>query len=97
MKNGLLAALLILCCLGSVQVGFAEELTVKAGDTLQTLLEGKKGKRVTVRLLGGEEMTGRVKFINKELVQLGELSGREFYDAVIDMNKVSAIVVRTKE
>ena len=74
----------------------ADELSIKAGDTLQKILEGQKGKRVTVRLLGGEEMTGKVRSVSTELLQLGELAGKEFYDAVVDMNKVSAVVVRVK-
>lgn len=88
---------MFLFCIGWMHTGFAEDISIKAGDTLQTLLEVQKGKKVTVRLLGGEELTGRVKTVSKELLQLGELSGKEYFDAIIDVTKITAMIVRTKE
>jgi hypothetical protein len=85
-----------LLCLGWGAAGLADDLTIKPGDTVQKVLEDQKGKRVTVRLLAGEELTGKVKNVSKELLHLGELAGKEFYDAIVDMNKVSAIIVRVK-
>ena len=76
---------------------FAEAPVVKAGDTLQKVLEGYKGKRVTIRLQGGEELTGRVKFISKELLHLEALNNREFFDAVVDVSRIDALIVRVKE
>jgi len=79
---------------------FAEPLptlTVKSGDTIQKLLEGCKGKRVTLRLQGGEELTGKVITITRELVHLGELMRREYFDAVVDISKVEAVIIRVKE
>jgi hypothetical protein len=70
---------------------------VKAGDTLHNVLEGYKGKRVTIRLHGGEELTGRVKFISKELLHLEALNNREFFDAVVDVSRIEALIVRIKE
>jgi hypothetical protein len=75
----------------------AEPPVVKPGDSLQTLLEGYQGKRVTVRLQGADELTGKVRVVTKELLHLGELSGREYFDAVIELTKVSAVIVRAKE
>jgi len=76
---------------------YAEAPVVKAGDTLNSVLEGYKGKRVTIRLQGGEELTGRVKFISKELLHLEALNGREFFDAVVDVSRIEALIVRVKE
>ncbi|HEX2767665.1 MAG TPA: hypothetical protein VHN12_00110 [Geobacteraceae bacterium] len=75
----------------------AEAPVVKAGDTLHKVLEGQKGKRVTIRLQGGEELTGRVKFISKELIYLEELKSREYFDAVVDVSRIEALIVRVKE
>jgi hypothetical protein len=75
----------------------AEAPVVKAGDTLQKVLEGYKGKRVTIRIQGGEELTGRVKFISRELLHLEALSSREFFDAVVDVSRIEALIVRVKE
>jgi hypothetical protein len=30
-------------------------------------------------------------------VHLGELTGRDFFDAIIDTNRISAVIVRVKE
>ena len=76
---------------------YAEAPVVKAGDTLNSVLEGYKGKRVTIRLQGGEELTGRVKFISKELLHLEALNNREFFDAVVDLSRIEALIVRVKE
>ena len=75
---------------------WADPVSIHAGDTLQSQIEGQKGKRVTLRLISGEDITGTVRDTTKELVQLGELSGKEFYDAVIDISKVSALIVRNR-
>ena len=89
-------------CVVALQVGaatvvFAEAPVVKTGDTLQKVLEGYKGKRVTIRLQGGEELTGRVKFISRELLHLEALNSREFFDAVVDVSRIEALIVRVKE
>jgi lipopolysaccharide export LptBFGC system permease protein LptF len=75
----------------------AEAPVVKAGDTLTKVLEGYKGKQVTIRLQGGEELTGRVKFIGKELLHLEALKSREYFDAVVDVSRIEALIVRVKE
>lgn len=73
------------------------ELNVKSGDNIQMVLEGYKGKRVTVRMQGNDELTGKVKMITKELLHLGELTGRDYFDAVIELNRISAVIIRVKE
>jgi len=90
-------AVMFLFCIGWVQASFADEIIIKAGDTLQSFLETQKGKKVTVRLSGGEELTGTVTTVTKELLHLGKLSGKEYFDAIIDIPKISAMVIRTKE
>lgn len=97
MQVRLIVMLLLLVSLGKAPVVRAEEFAVKAGDTIQKLLEERKGKRVTLRFQGNEELTGKVRTVTKELVQLGELSGREFFDAVVEVSRISAVIVRVKE
>jgi len=91
------ATVMFLFCIGWAQTGFAEDFSIKAGDTIQGLLEVQKGKKVTVRLSGGEELTGMVTTVTKELLHLGKLSGKEYFDAIIDMTRITAMIVRTKE
>ena len=75
----------------------AQDLTVAAADTIQNVLNAQKGKRVTVRLTGGQELTGTVREATSRLVVLAGLTGREFFDAAIPLEKVEAVLVRTKQ
>jgi hypothetical protein len=72
------------------------ELNVSANDSVESLLKAQKG-RVTVRLRSGQEMTGTVRNVTSRLVHLGALSGREFFDAAIPLDRIEAVIVRTKE
>jgi hypothetical protein len=74
----------------------AQELTVSANDSVQSLLAARKGKAVTLRLAGGQELTGTVRDATAKLVVLGGLAGREFFDAAVPIEKIDAVIVRTK-
>lgn len=76
---------------------WSQEVTVASGDTLQSVLGARKGKRVTVRLRSGQELTGIVRDANGALVVLGAVTGREFFDAVVPLATVEAILVRTRD
>jgi len=75
----------------------AAELKVAASDTIETVLAAQKGKRVTVRLRSGQEMTGTVAMSSAKLVQLSAPTGKEFFDAVIPLEAIEAVFVRTKD
>lgn len=96
MKMNILKLSMLLACAALAPSSHAEALSIKAGDTLQKQVASLKGKKITVKLQGTDELTGIVKESTNELLHLGELSGKEFFDAIIDMNKVTAILVRTK-
>ena len=74
----------------------AQELKISANDTVQSVLAARIGKAATVRLTGGQEITGTVREVSAKLVVLGALSGREFFDAAIPLEKIEAVLVRTK-
>ena len=75
----------------------AQEVTVSPGDTIQAVLGAQKGKRVTVRMRSGQEITGTVRDATARLVVLGAVSGREFFDAVVPLESVEAVLIRTKQ
>jgi hypothetical protein len=74
----------------------AQELSIGAGDSIQSVLAARKGKAATVRLSGGQELTGTVREVTPKLVVLGGLSGREFFDAAVPIEKIEAVIVRNK-
>lgn len=91
----LFLAILISGLISSISIQ-AEPLSVDSSDTIQSVLSAHKGKRVTIKLKSGSELTGKVAEVNAELVHLLQLSGKEFYDAVISTGKIEALVIRTK-
>ena len=95
--RSLLAALAVLCAsfLPALPAQ-AQELSISSSDTIQHVLAARKGKSVTVRLSGGQEITGIVREATVRLVVLGGLSGREFFDAAVPLAKIEAVLVRTK-
>ncbi len=73
----------------------ADPLVVRAEDNIEKVLAAQKGKVVTVHIGGGPELTGTVTSVSSEIVQLGALTGKEFYDAAIRTADISAVIVRT--
>lgn len=96
MRN-LTSIVLLGLTLAAAPVSLAQELRIGANDTVQTVLAAQKGKRVTVRVRSGQELTGTVRDVSGRLVQLGAISGREFFDAVVPLDTIDAVLVRTKE
>lgn len=75
----------------------AQPLAVSAKDTTQSVVAAQKGKRITLRLRSGQELSGVVKEASERLVVLAELSGREFFDAAIPLEAIEAVIMRTKQ
>ena len=73
------------------------ELRMGSGDSVETMLAAQKGKRVTVRVRSGQDFTGTVRDVNGKLVHLGAIAGKEYYDAVVPLDVIDALVIRTKE
>ncbi len=91
--------LIALCCVvfqaGSM-AAFSEPLAVGATDSMQSVLASQKGKRLSVKLASGEELTGEVAVVNDSVVYLTGLTGREFFDALVNIADIQAVVVRAK-
>lgn len=74
---------------------FAQPLAVTENDTMQKRIASQKGKRVTLKPGPNDELTGVVRTVTPNVVHLGELTGREFFDAAVDMKQIRALIVRT--
>jgi len=75
----------------------AQGLTVAPTDTIVSVVSAQKGKRVTLRLRSGQELTGVLRASTDRLAVLGELTGREFFDAVVPIDTIEAVIVRTRQ
>jgi hypothetical protein len=97
MKKILSTLVLLTGMLMMSNTAIAEPLSINEKDDIESILKAHNGKRVTVKLNSGDELTGTVGAVNDDLVHLRELSGKEFFDAVVDTDEVSAVIIRTKE
>lgn len=70
---------------------------VEGSQPIRDNLKKRIGSRVTLRLAAGEEIGGKVVAVGEHAVHLSELAGKEFFDAVIRLDQVSAVVVRARE
>ena len=66
-------------------------------DTMASVLSRLEGKPVRIRLAGGgDELVGKLEKVGKEVVHLSNLSGREFFDAVVRVDQVAAVSVQVR-
>ena len=78
-------------------IAHSEPLTITKSDTIEAVLKRYTDARVTVKLKSGEELSGKVKVVTGKLLQLTELSGKEFFDAAVVLDDVSAVIVRVRD
>lgn len=77
---------------------FVSTGSVQASDeAVYEALKARQGKSATVVLTSGTELTGKVSSLTQDGVRLSELSGKEFFDAVVDLDQVQAVVFRARE
>ncbi len=74
-----------------VGVGFSVDATIK--DNLEALT----GKRVSLVLVSGKVVVGRVKAVGDHLVHVEKLEQRDFFDALVRIDQISAIDTRFRK
>src|SRR5688572_9260788 len=52
-------------------------------DFVRAALESQKGQSVTLRLLSGEEISGKVTEVGEAAAKISELTGKEFFEAYV--------------
>lgn len=69
---------------------------LNAGITLADNLTALKGKSVTIYMASGQSITGIVKVVKDSILHLEKISEKEFFDAIIRLDMVSAIEARVR-
>lgn len=79
-------------------VAYAEETKMEVSDpnAMTSSLQKLVGKSVTLRLHSGEDISGIVEAVGPNALRLGQLTGKEYYSAIIKVDDVSAITYRAK-
>ena len=77
----------------------AEEqaLTVQGAQSMRDSLKAKGGSKVVLQLIGGQEVSGKIVEVGDQTVHLSELTGKEFYDALVRLDHISALVIRVRD
>jgi hypothetical protein len=71
-------------------------LEIREKDTVKSVLERHVGKRVGLVMESGPDLTGVVVNVGDHVVHLGELQGREFFDAAVRLDRINAVVIRAR-
>ena len=65
-------------------------------DAIKVNLERQMGKRVRLRLLSGQDVEGTVVAVGTAGVHVSRLAGMDFFDAVVRLDQIAAVVVRVR-
>jgi len=97
----MVAALLMISLMVAIQTVQAagegkQFIQLNSGISLADNLTALKGKTATVFLSSGQSMTGIVKDVKDNILHLEKISEKEFYDAIIRIDMISAIEARVR-
>ena len=74
-----------------------EGATFNVSQSINDNLKIYTGKEVVIHLRSGKSLQGFVKSVGNHFLHLEKLSGRDFYDALIRIEDVSAMEARFRE
>ena len=87
-------SLLIVLLSGTTLFAADGKLEIKDDDSVKQILARQVGQVVELRLGSGEKIGGKVEKVGANVVHLSALTGMEFFEAFVDIESVSAVVVR---
>ncbi|MCG6552801.1 MAG: hypothetical protein L7F77_10770 [Candidatus Magnetominusculus sp. LBB02] len=67
---------------------------VKQAASVKDILTERMGKRVMIKTDSGEALEGTVATVADQVVHLSKLTGKDFYDAVVRIDKITSIVFK---
>lgn len=96
-KGMLMAAFAILFFIMVSSVS-AEDINYRLNPSaaIQDILKDNVGKRVVIKLDAAEELEGTVTLVGNNLVHISKLSRRDFYDAFVRIEKISAVILKAR-
>jgi len=72
-------------------------ITLKQDSTIRDVLTAQVGKRAAIRLDSNDEIEGTIVKVGDGLVHIAKLSGKDFYDSVVRIDRISAVRMRARE
>ena len=74
----------------------AIKITDYSSFSTSQVLDENVGKQVEVTVSGGTVFKGKLVGVGARAIHLGELSGKEFYDAVVEKSAIVAVSLRVR-
>ena len=71
-------------------------LDIEANDSMQSVLQRQLGQPVELRMKSGEKLGGKLEKVTEKIAHLSQLTGAEYFDAVVVIDDIAAVVVRAK-
>ncbi len=73
-----------------------KKVEINTSFTIRQILASFTGQRVAVKTVAGESIEGTVTSVGDHVVHISRLSGKEFYDAVVVIDRISTVVFRAR-
>ena len=99
MKATISGLVLALFCSAVAATGLSAQeksYELRSAATVKDVLSENIGKRVIVRMDAGENVEGTVHKVGDGLVHISKLSGRDFYDATVRIDRISAVIFKVR-
>lgn len=64
------------------------------GENVKIVLDASIGRTVTLQMASGQEIVGTVTKVGDHVVHLARIVGREYYDAVVVLDRVDAVLFK---
>lgn len=74
-----------------------EKYQIRATDNIRIILEQEIDLPVRLHLKSGTEIGGIVTKVGNGVVQISELNGQEVYDAVVNIDDISAVLMKVRK
>jgi hypothetical protein len=74
-----------------------DKYLINPNDNIKTILEKEIDLPVKLRLKSGAELSGTVARVGNGVVQIAEIGGMEFYDAVVNIDGISAVLFKVRK
>jgi hypothetical protein len=95
LKRSFLCLFVVFAC--AVSLSAEGTLDLQPNDTMQTVLQRQVGQAIELRMKSGEKIGGKLDKVTDKVAHLTQLTGAEYFDAVVEIDDISAVVLRAKK
>lgn len=97
-KQAVVTALLfaLLGCFSAAMAADEADYKIRPSDSLRGILQARVGEQVFIQTRGGSEISGRLKSVGEQVIQISRVARRDFYDAIVRIDAVESVMVRVR-